>query len=156
MNEFTLASRRPRENAASADLPDDPANTAADASILKPGPRLLPTLSREELLREALYDSSSPAATGPDALDDDHLRKEVRWRRATTLREPAYTALARLLSKVQPCTFESLSQGDISPEQLIDSANAFASGQNGVKVLKIPDRVDDHERRLNNLEASTD
>lgn len=146
MNEFSIAARRPREPAASSFESLPPSDSDAPAA-----PRLLADLNRDELLREALYE---PGAEAP--ADDDRLRQEVRWRRAAALREPAFAALARLFSKVSPHSFETLSQGDFSPAQLIDEANAFVSGRDGVKVLKIPDRVEDHERRLNNLESSGD
>ena len=149
MNEFNLSARQ-REKP--APLP----SASSDPTPPTPAVRTLQHLTRAELLAEAYYDPKSLGANALDSLDDDRLREEVRWRRATLLREPALAALARLLSKVSPHTVESLSQGDLRPDQLIEKANRFVSGQDGVKVLKIPDRVDDHERRLNNLESGAE
>jgi hypothetical protein len=156
MNEFTLAARQElaaTSVSAGSAIVDPPKKPQPQSEPLQ---RKLGDLSRDELLREALFDPASSAAEGEDALDDDRLRQEVRWRRTAALREPAFAALARLLSKVSSNTLESLSKGDISAEQLIEKANSFVSGQGGVKILKLPDRVEDHERRLNNLESSTE
>ncbi len=155
MNEFSLAARRPRAIAAAA-VETDLTKTAAQTPAPTPASGTLGDLSRDELLLEAFYDPADPSAPGEEAVGTDRLREEVRWRRAVLLREPALTALARLLSKVSSHTFEHLTQGEINADQLIEKANGFMSGQNGVKVLKLPDRVEDLERRLRNLESNSD
>jgi hypothetical protein len=148
MNEFSLAARRHE----TAVLKDTESSAITDPPKA-PDFRVLSELRRDELLAEVNYNPASSSANDLNSLNDDRLREEVRWRRANLLREPALMAVASLLSKVSPDSFESLSQGEISPAQLIEKANGFSSGQDGTKVLKLPDRVEDHERRLNNLEA---
>ena len=138
MNDLNLIARRHR-------LSENSVRNVSSANY-----SALSELTRAELLKEALFD----AEVSPAEIDNDRLREEVRWRRAAILREPGYAALAKLLAAVSDeDTLDTLTQGDLSPAQLIEKTDEFILSLTTKRLSRIPD-LENHEHRIAKLEAT--